>query len=212
MSPRVPCLAFVTLTLATAAGCASQPCSPTFPCNDEGGTTVVVVERSHHHHADPVLAAATLFTAAAVVAATASSGSSSNPQAEWTTEEGPGDDPTPPDEPPLRVRVGPIPPHEQPSAADTRVESRTAFDLGGAYSALAQVDLTPCKAQGLAAGYGRVEIAFANAGTPASLNVSLPAGSSASAQACVDDAFKRVQVARFDGSRATVRRSFFVQG
>jgi len=213
MSPRVPFLAFTSITLAAASGCAAQPCSPTFPCSDSG-TAVVFVEPPRHHRVDPVLAAAELFTAAAVVAATASSHEpSGNPQSEWTTEEGPGDDgPAADDAPPLRVRLGPVPPHERPSAADTRVESHTQFDLGGAYAALAHVDLDACKVQGLAPGYGKVRIAFDHGGAASSVRATLPSGSSAAAQACVEAAFKQVQVARFDGTQATVRRAFFVQG
>jgi hypothetical protein len=106
----------------------------------------------------------------------------------------------------------PIPPHEPAAAADSRVEAAPKrFDLSGAYSAVDGVDLSACKADGLAAGYGRVAIGFAATGSPAGLTVDLPDGSTPAARACVEGAFRQVSVAAFDGADVKVTRSFFVK-
>jgi hypothetical protein len=131
-----------------------------------------------------------------------------NPQTEWTTTDGsPADDD---DDGAADVPVA-VPPHEPASEADRRVEERTPFALAAAYGALAHVELEPCRAQGLAAGYGRVALAFANDGAPAAVGVRLPAGSAPGAQACVEQAFRAVRVAAFDGAPVNVRRPFFVK-
>jgi hypothetical protein len=129
----------------------------------------------------------------------------SNPEREWTTTDGsPAVDDDGADGP------RPVPPHEAASEADRRVERRTPFALAATYGALGHVDLEPCKAQGLAAGYGHVVLAFANDGTPAGVGVDLPARSAPRAHACVEKAFGALRVAAFDGSPVKVRRAFFV--
>jgi hypothetical protein len=130
-----------------------------------------------------------------------------NPEKEWTTA-----DERPVDPPGAPNALAPIPPHLPASAADQRVDKQTAFDLGGAYGALAKVDLAPCKALGIAPGYGRVVLAFDPDGTPAGVGVDLPAGSTPAAQTCVEQAFGAVRVAPFDGAPMNVRRAFFVKG
>jgi hypothetical protein len=106
----------------------------------------------------------------------------------------------------------PTPAHLPASAADHRVEHRVAFDLGGAYGALASVDLGACKAAGLGTGYGKVALAFAPDGRAAGVALQLPAGSAPAARACVEQAYRAVTVTPFDGSPVNVRRAFFVTG
>jgi hypothetical protein len=98
-----------------------------------------------------------------------------------------------------------VPPPPAPVVVPTR------FDLGGAYGALAGVELDPCKAQGLAAGYGRVTVPFEPDGTPGRVAVEMPAGSAPAAHACIEEAFRAVRVAPFDGKPVNVRRAFFVK-
>jgi hypothetical protein len=105
----------------------------------------------------------------------------------------------------------PTPSHLPASAADHRVEHRVAFDLGGAYGALANVDLGACKAAGLGTGYGKVTLAFDPDGHPGGVGVELPAGSSPAATACVEQAYGAVTVSPFDGSAISVSRAFFVK-
>jgi hypothetical protein len=98
-----------------------------------------------------------------------------------------------------------VPPPPAPVVVPTR------FDLGGAYGVLAGVELDPCKAQGLAAGYGRVTVPFEPDGTPGRVAVEMPAGSAPAAHACIEEAFRAVRVAPFDGAPVNVRRAFFVK-
>ncbi len=130
-----------------------------------------------------------------------------SPQAEWTEMDDPGAEPM------VAVDTAPrpIPPHLPASAADHRVERHIAFDLGGAYGALAGVDLGTCKAAGLGAGYGKVTLAFDPDGRTAGVGIELPAGSSPGAAACVEQAYGAVTVAPFDGSPVSVSRAFFVE-
>jgi hypothetical protein len=173
--------------LVTASGCAEttyhhgRACAPV---HDRTARTIMAT-------ADTVLAVAELAQAIEDVQA--------------VTQE----DDTPP-EPPAAVRFAPIGPYQPPAAADTAADNRTQFDLGGAYGAIAHVDLGACRAQGLAAGYGRVEVGFAGDGSTRDLHVALPAGSPDGARACVETAFRQVRVAPFDGAQVTVRRSFYV--
>jgi len=133
-----------------------------------------------------------------------------NPEQEWTTADEPsGEDE---DEPSTAGMVRPIPPHMPASAADQRVEKQlVGFDLGGAYGAIAHVDLDPCKAVGLAPGYGRVIVAFEAGGAPVGVGVALPAGSAPAAHACVEQAFRDIRVTPFEGAPVNVRRGYFVK-
>jgi hypothetical protein len=180
------------LLLASASGCAPGPYGYAHVCAPVHSRT----DRA-------IVAAADAILAIAEVAQAVQEAQSAQASAE-------DDDPS--GDPPLRVRLGPIPPHEPAAAADTRVESRTPFDLGGAYGALANVDLDACKVQGLAPGYGRVEIAFVTDGSPRDVRLTLPTGSTDSARACVESAFQQMRVAPFDGAEATIKRPFYVHG
>lgn len=181
---------FFSLSLLTAAsGCAATaPCDPYYPH---------AYPRVHSRTDAAIVGAAFVISLVARAAA--------DSQAQDVAQE---DDTS--SDPPLRVRLGPIPPHQPPAAADAPDPSRTAFDLGGAYGALAHVDLSACKSDGLAPGYGRVEVAFAGDGSARDMHVALPAGSPEPARACVETAFRQVRVAPFDGAQVTVRRSFYV--
>jgi hypothetical protein len=131
-----------------------------------------------------------------------------NPEREWTT----ADDSPHADEASSPAELRPIPPHLPASDADHRVERLTHFDLAGAYGALAKVDLSPCKALGLTAGYGRVILAFDQDGAPVGVGIDLPPGSAPAARMCIEQAFGAVRVAPFEGAPMKVRRAFFVKG
>jgi hypothetical protein len=112
--------------------------------------------------------------------------------------------------------AGPVVISDQPGLpadeADHRVEHAPArFDLSAAYGAVDHVDVDACKADGLAAGYGRVVLGFVSDGAATGVALALPAGSSPDARACVEAAFRRVRVAPFDGAAVNVRRPFFVK-
>ena len=124
---------------------------------------------------------------------------------EWTTEDDGPDD----DDAASEAALAHVPLDVPPPPAPVVVPAR--FDLGGAYGALTRVDLGPCKAQGLAPGYGRVVLGFEPDGAPAGVAVEMPPGSSPIARACVERAFRAVRVAPFDGAPVNVRRPFFVK-
>jgi hypothetical protein len=150
--------------------------------------------------------------AGAVVAYEVAEGleSTDNPEREWTT----ADESSEEDDAEVSTAgmARPVPPHMPASAADRRVEPQhMGFDLGRAYGSLAKVDLDACRAQGLISGYGRVTVAFEPAGTPVGVNLELPTGSAPAARACVEQAFRSVRVAPFEGAPVNVRRAFFVK-
>jgi hypothetical protein len=123
-----------------------------------------------------------------------------NPEREWLTSDG-----SPPGDPDLSVT--PAPPVALASVARP---GERRFDLGGAYAALSRVDLTDCREDGLARGYGRALVAFADDGSAIGVGLELPVGSAPDARACVEDAFRRASVAPFDGDTVNVRRAFYV--
>ena len=133
----------------------------------------------------------------------------SGPQREWVTEHDvvvPDDA----DDVDTQEALAHVPLIVPPPPAPVVVPTR--FDLGGAYGVLAGVDLDVCKAQGLQAGYGRVTVPFEPDGTAGRVAIEMPAGSAPAAHACVEEAFRAVRVAPFDGVPVNVRRAFFVKG
>jgi hypothetical protein len=117
----------------------------------------------------------------------------------------PPDDGSPPEDPGYAATF-----HTVPPAADPAHEAR-AFDLGSAYGEIARVDVGTCKADGLATGYGRVILGFDDSGAPTSVGVEIPAGSTPAARSCLENAFRKVHVAPFDGAAVNVRRAFYVK-
>jgi hypothetical protein len=128
-----------------------------------------------------------------------------SPEREWTTENGdPLDDDGSTEEALAHVPLAVPPPGDPPAPLPTK------FDMGGAYGALSHVDLAACKEQGLRAGYGRVLLGFEPDGRPVGVSIEMPAGSTPEARSCVEQAFRTVRVAPFEGAPVNVRRAFFV--
>jgi hypothetical protein len=87
-----------------------------------------------------------------------------------------------------------------------------SFDLGAAYAGIAAVDLASCKPAGLAAGYGRIMLRFAADGRVTGLVFRMPPSSSPAAHACVQAAFREVEVPAFtDVGPRTVQHDFYVR-
>ena len=84
------------------------------------------------------------------------------------------------------------------------------FRLGTGYGALGQVDLSPCRAQGLQPGYMRMRVTFRRSGhvVRAALQSLLP--QPGEALACVGDVLETAMVPAFDGDDVTLSRSVFV--
>lgn len=130
-----------------------------------------------------------------------------SPQGEWLTDDGspPRDEPA---APPAQPRIVALPPHA--SAPGTTTERPRPFNLGGAYGAIARINLSDCEEQGLASGYGHVTLTFEESGSPGTVGVDLPQGSASGSRSCVERAFHAVRVAPFDGTQVNVRRVFHV--
>ena len=115
---------------------------------------------------------------------------------------------------PVRVEyvpVAPEPPQRYAPPAPPPLEGPRAFDLRAAESSVAAVDVGACKEEGLATGYGHATVAFTPDGTVDAVALDLPAGTSSTARACLETAFRTPHVAAFSGDQVmNVRRSFYV--
>jgi len=86
-----------------------------------------------------------------------------------------------------------------------------SFDAGRAYAAIDRVDLGPCRARGLAIGYGHALMTYSPDGSVANVALELPEPSSRDATWCADQVFRTARVSPFDGQQtATVRRGFYI--
>lgn len=150
---------------------------------------------AHHGHGDGLLVAAAIVAGAAIVA------SSSEP---------------PRREEPVYVQpvvyvsapAGPAPP---PSPRDRIAKSdATPFDAKGARAALAEVDLSSCRALGAPRGYGHAKVTFNPDGKVSKVVVDTPSGLEERAAHCVGDRLGTASVAEYRGSLVTVGTTWFV--
>ena len=114
---------------------------------------------------------------------------------------------------------GPAPAEEAPeeSPSDQSVSrSRllptepTLFRLGAGYGALGQIDLAPCRNQGLSPGYLRVRVTFQHNGHVARAAVESVVAPPTEALACIGEQLEAAMVPVFDGVDVTLSKSFFV--
>jgi hypothetical protein len=103
----------------------------------------------------------------------------------------------PPPPPPARERpAGPPPP---------------AFDIAAARSSLASVDLAPCRAAGVPAGYGHARVTFGEAGNVTKVIVDSPSGLSPEAVSCVGQRLGTAEVPAFVGREVSVPTTWLVR-
>ncbi len=118
------------------------------------------------------------------------------------------------DDPSLdRVELVPITPGQPVEMEPTTASPAPGptFDMGRAYGAIAAVDLSPCKASGLATGYGHAVVVFAPDGSATGVSFELPPSSSPGARECVVAAFREMRIPAFTGDQVVkVRRAFYV--
>jgi len=118
------------------------------------------------------------------------------------------------DEPESRVevvRADQLMPVDLQPTADVTL-APPLFDLGAAAGAVSDVDLTWCKVDGLAPGYGHVAIGFSPDGTVEGVSAQLPASSAPAAHDCVEEAFLAVNVQPFAGEQPVyMQRGFYVK-
>jgi hypothetical protein len=84
------------------------------------------------------------------------------------------------------------------------------FEIGAGYGALSQVDLSPCAARGLPAGYLHVRATFTADGYVVRASVSSPTAPPPSALDCIADQLRLIGVPAFDGVDARISRTYFV--
>jgi hypothetical protein len=84
------------------------------------------------------------------------------------------------------------------------------FRLGAGYGALGQVDLTPCREQGLPAGYLHMRVTFRHSGRIVHAAVESPVPPPNEALACISEQLELAMVPIFVGDDVTLSKSFFV--
>jgi hypothetical protein len=84
------------------------------------------------------------------------------------------------------------------------------FRLGAGYGALGQIDLAPCRNQGLSPGYLRVRVTFQHNGRVARAAVESVVAPPTEALACIGEQLEAAMVPVFDGIDVTLSKSFFV--
>jgi hypothetical protein len=109
------------------------------------------------------------------------------------------------DDTPGRVAVLPA------SALDRVMPDPVPFRLGAGHGALGHVDLEPCHALGLPAGYVKMRVTFRRDGHVSHAVVESPTPPPAAALDCVAEQLEGALVPRFDGRDATLSRSLFVE-
>ena len=154
----------------------------------------------HHHHSDGVLVATGLILGAAVIAS----------EVERSRERGRVVvvDET------MYLRPRPTVFAVFPASPRDRVqptESTTPFDAAAARTALASVDLGPCREAGAPRGYGHAQITYAGSGAITQVVVDAPSGLPPQAVACVGDRLGTATSSPFGGRDVTVATSWFIR-
>ena len=84
------------------------------------------------------------------------------------------------------------------------------FRLGAGLGALGHIDLSPCRDQGLGAGYVHMHLTFRNTGRVVRAAVETPTAPPPEALACIADQIEDTVVPTFDGSDVMLSKSVFV--
>jgi hypothetical protein len=101
---------------------------------------------------------------------------------------------------PAGVRASPR--HEAPDPV--------LFRLGAGYGALGQLDLAPCRDQGLPPGYLHMRVTFRQSGRVVRAAVESPVAPPPEALACIGEQLEAAMVPLFEGSDVTLSKSFFI--
>jgi hypothetical protein len=97
-----------------------------------------------------------------------------------------------------------------PSPADHPRPDPIPFRIGAGRGVLGQVDLRPCKEQGLAPGYLHVRVTFHNDGHIVHAAVESPAPPPEGALSCIGEQLEVAAVPAFDGRDVVLSKSYFV--
>lgn len=84
------------------------------------------------------------------------------------------------------------------------------FDAKHARSALSEIDLAACRAEGAPRGYGHAKVTFNPSGDISKVVIDEPAKMSPAAAKCIGDAIGRATVPLFNGSLVTMGTTWYV--
>jgi len=104
----------------------------------------------------------------------------------------------------------PAPPALPPSPRDKPTPDPVRFQMGAGYGALSHVDVSTCRDRGLQAGYFHVHATFSHEGYVMRASVESEAPPSPPALDCIAEVLRQAGVPRFDGSEATLTKTYFV--
>jgi hypothetical protein len=97
-----------------------------------------------------------------------------------------------------------------PSPRDKPVPDPIRFQIGAGYGALSHVDVSSCRERGLQSGYFHVHATFSPEGYVLHASVESEAPPPPPALDCIADHLRQAGVPRFDGSGATLSKTFYV--
>jgi hypothetical protein len=106
---------------------------------------------------------------------------------------------------------GDVPALVPASSPLTKVPDPVPFRIGAGHGALGALDLAPCRAEGLQAGYLRMRVTFRRDGRIVHAAVESPEPPPQEALECIADQLQGAKVPAFDGRDASLSRSFFVE-
>jgi hypothetical protein len=104
----------------------------------------------------------------------------------------------------------PPPPALPPSPRDRPAPDPIRFQIGAGYGALSHVDVSACRDRGLQAGYFHVHATFSHEGYVMHASVESEAPPPPPALDCIADLLRQTGVPQFDGSEATLTKTFYV--
>jgi hypothetical protein len=100
---------------------------------------------------------------------------------------------------------------EEPAAAPVRHgPDPVFFRMGAGYGALGRVDLSPCRNEGLPAGYLRLHVTFHVSGRVVRAAVESATTPPSEALSCISEQLELAMVPAFEGGEVTLSKSFFV--
>jgi hypothetical protein len=85
------------------------------------------------------------------------------------------------------------------------------FRIGAGHGALGSIDLTPCRLDGLQAGYMKMRVTFHRDGRVAHAVVESPLPPTQEALDCIAEQLESATVPTFDGRDASLTKRFFVE-
>lgn len=102
------------------------------------------------------------------------------------------------------------PPALPPSPRDRPMPDPVHFQIGAGYGALSHVDVASCRERGLQAGYVHVHATFTHQGYVVRASVESQAPPPPPALDCIAEVLRQAGVPRFDGTEATLTKTYFV--